>query len=115
MRGKTSKKAKKKAPSISKSKPSEIKKGITKADLNNWFNRDEIEEWLKEKKEKDDALKDLKISGKKSQLIDRVLKILEGDIEGATKKKKRGRGSRSRSPSKSKEDAEAKKRKTTKS
>jgi hypothetical protein len=104
-------KVEKKPPKISKSKPSKIESGISKADLNNWFNRDEIEEWLKKKKEGDDALKELKLSGKKSQLIERTLKILDGDIKGAVKKKmKRGR-SKSKSREEGSEDKGTKKRK----
>jgi len=92
------KKSKKKVLAPSSKKP-DIKKGITKVDLKNWYNRDEIEKWLKEKKEEDESLKDLKISGKKNALIDRMLKILEGDIEGATKKKKKRGRSKSKSRS----------------
>jgi len=45
---------------------------------------------------------------KKSQLIERTLKILEGDVEGATKKKqKRGRSS-SRDKSKEEKSKEEK-------
>jgi len=118
-----------------KSKPREkhsdtkpdIKKGIKKVDLEHYYNREDLEKWLKEKKEEDpDTLKDMKISGKKSELVTRILKFLDGDIEGI-KKKKGGRGKRKRGSSKSRsdvsqdegskdegsEDKEKKKRKTT--
>jgi len=99
------KKAKKKRKEEPSTKKPSFKKGISKVDLVQWYNRVEIEKWLKDKKEEDpEMFKDLKLTGKKSQLIEKVLKIMDGDIEGATaKKKKRGRSS-SRSKEKDKEE-----------
>jgi len=49
-----------------------------------------LEKWLKDKKEEEgEKLKDLKITGKKNELIDRILKILEGDYDSVKKKKRR--------------------------
>jgi len=110
--GKNFKKSVKKVVNPSSKKPA-IKKGITKVDLKNWYNRDEIEKFLKEKKDNDETLKELKLSGKKNQLIERLLKILDGDIEGAVKKKKKRGRSKSRSGEEgSTEEKESKKRKT---
>jgi len=47
---------KKKEQKPSKEKP-EIELGITKVDLNSWYNKDELEEWLRNK--------GCKVSGKK--------------------------------------------------
>jgi len=94
---------KKKRENPSKSKP-EIKEGISKVDLKHWYTRKDLDDWLK--------TKGAKVSGKKSQLIDRVVKYLSGDIEGATQRKKRKR-SRSKSPG-VEEEGDSKKRKTTK-
>jgi hypothetical protein len=71
---------KKKRENPSKSKP-EIKEGISKVDLKHWYTRKDLEDWLKNKA--------AKVSGKKSQLIDRVVKYLSGDVEGATQRKKK--------------------------
>jgi len=70
-----------------------IKEGITKVDLQTWFNREDLEEWLRNK--------GAKVSGKKKELIDRIIKYLSGDITTTTGKrgKKRKRGSKSREAS----------------
>jgi len=67
----------------------DIKKGISKVDLQFHFQKPELEKWLKDKKEEEgEKLKDLKITGKKNELIDRILKILEGDYDSVMKKKR---------------------------
>jgi len=69
-----------------------------KVDLNNWYNKSDLEEWLKNK--------GAKVSGKKQVLMDRIIKYLSGDIPGATErkvpKKRKRTTSRSKSPSKKK-------------
>jgi len=90
-------------PEPSSKKP-DIKKGVSKVDLQHFFSREELEKFLKERKDEDpETLKEMKISGKKTELVDRVLKFLEGDIE-SIKKKKGGRGKRKRGSSKSRSD-----------
>jgi len=106
-------KSKTRAVSPSKKKP-DIEKGITKVDLNQWYNRDELEDWIRKIKEGDDELKEVKVTGKKAQLIDRILKILDGDIKG-TEKKKGGKKKRSRSKSVSREEKSGEEKETKKS
>lgn len=90
----------KKSRTKKKSKPKEehsenkpdIKKGIKKVDLQHHFNREELEQFLRKKKDDDpEALKDMKVTGRKNELVDRILKFLEGDIEGVKKKERRQR------------------------
>jgi len=73
---------KKKEQKPSKDKP-EIAEGISKVDLKSWYNKDELEEWLRNK--------GCKVSGKKTEIIIRVLKFLEGDRETTMPNKTRGR------------------------
>jgi hypothetical protein len=65
-------KQKKKEVKASENAP-EIKEGITKVDLQAWFKREQLSEWLRNK--------GAKVSGKKKELVVRILKYLEGDRE----------------------------------
>jgi len=99
MSGEDYEKAKpKKVVAPSKKKP-EIHKGITKADLNQHYWRQDLVEWCKKN--------DLKVSGNKKELIDRILDHLAGKEKPLPKKRKA-----STSPAKEKP---AKKQKTTSS
>jgi len=54
-------------------KPKAIKEGISKVDLQYWYNKEELEEWLR--------TKEAKVTGKKSELVARIMLYLSGDIE----------------------------------
>jgi len=101
------KKSSKEKPSKNKPK---IESGISKIDLNQWYNKEDLEQWLKDKAKEDEELKEIKISGKKSQLIDRIIKVLNGEIKESMKKGKKKR-SRSRSTERSKEGDKKRKKK----
>jgi len=67
--------------------------------------------WIKEKKEEDESFKEVKLTGKKNQLVDRILKILNGDVTGTKKKRRKDEKEEKDEKSKESEEKEVKKRK----
>jgi len=100
------KKDKKKEPKPSKKKP-EIKKGITKVDLQNWYNRTELAQYCEDQ--------EIQKTGNKKDLIQRVIDYHDGKKvpklrERASKKRKAEESSEEKKPKK-----KAKKEKSSKS